>query len=89
MKESETQAQTQSETQPVTETEDARYVKVDKNTLKDAEDTISRLQSDLQVYKDRSHTFTYVIYALIAGCVVLLFLVKYGKQDGSGLADCI
>ena len=72
---SETQAQTQSETQPVTETEDARYVKVDKNTLKDAEDTISRLQSDLQVYKDRSHTFTYVIYALIAGCVVLLFLV--------------
>ena len=72
---SETQAQTQSETQPVTETEDSRYVKVDKNTLKDAEDTISRLQSDLQVYKDRSHTFTYVIYALIAGCVVLLFLV--------------
>ena len=70
-----TETAAQSETQAETQTEDSRYVKVDKNTLQDAEDTISRLQSDLQVYKDRSHTFTYVIYVLIAVSVILLFFV--------------
>lgn len=68
-------AAAQSEAQPESETEDSRYVKVDKNTLQDAEDTITRLQKDLQVYKDRSHLFSYVIYGLIAACVILLFLL--------------
>lgn len=67
------QSESQSETSP--ETEDSRYVKVDKNTLQDAEDTITRLQKDLQVYKDRSHQFTYVIYGLIAALVIMLFLL--------------
>lgn len=68
-----TEAQTQAQTEAATE--DPRYVKVDRNTLTDAENTITRLQDDLAVYKDRAHVFTYVIYALIAVCVVLLFLM--------------
>lgn len=68
-------AAAQSETQSESETEDSRYVKVDKNTLQDAENTITRLQKELQDYKDRSHQFTYIIYALIAASIVLLFLV--------------
>ena len=71
------QTETASETEKVTEpvTEDSRYVKVDRNTLADAEKTISDLQSDLEVYKERAHVFSYVIYALIAICIVLLFLM--------------
>ena len=68
-------AAAQSETQTESETEDSRYVKVDKNTLQDAEDTITRLQKELQDYKNRSHQFTYIIYGLIAVGVILLFLV--------------
>ena len=57
------------------QTEDSRFVKVDKNSLAEAENTIERLQQEMEVYKERIHLFTYVIYGLIGLSVVLLFLV--------------
>ena len=57
------------------QTEDPRYVKVDKNSLQEAENTIERLQKEMEVYKERNNLFTYVIYGLIAVSVVLLFIV--------------
>ena len=63
------------ELQTEVQTEDPRYVKVDRNSLEEAENTIERLQSEITVYQDRMHVFTYVIYALIAVSVLLLFLV--------------
>ena len=57
------------------QTEDPRYVKVDKNSLQEAENTIERLQKEIEAYKERNNLFTYVIYGLIAVSVVLLFIV--------------
>lgn len=73
--EASTSAAVQPETQTEVQTEDPRYVKVDKNSLQEAENTIERLQKEMQVYKDRNHLFSYVIYALIAIAVIFLFLI--------------
>ena len=57
------------------ETEDPRYVKVDRNSLQEAENTIERLQEEIVFLKNRTNLFMYVIYGLIAVSVIFLFLV--------------
>ena len=50
------------------ETEDPRYVKVDRNSLEDAEKTITEQRSHITM-------LTYVLYALIAVSIIFLFIV--------------
>ena len=61
------------ETQP--ETEDDRYVKVDKNTIQEAEETITTLKGEITRYRDTVSLYTKIMYALIALAVIMLFLV--------------
>ena len=61
------------ETEP--ETEDTAYVKVPKDTVDQAERTIKDLQEEITTYRNTTNLYTKIIYGLIAGCVVLLFLV--------------
>ena len=39
------------------------------HSLEEAENTIERLQQEMEVYKERIHLFTYVIYGLIVSVV--------------------
>ncbi len=69
-----TEAETQApETEP--QTEDGQYVRVDKNTIQEAENTITDLKSDIVGYRETVSLYTKIIYGLIALSVVLLFLV--------------
>jgi|GEM_PF-2893716 len=74
--ETETQPQTE-EIQVVIEpeTEDPQYVKVDRNSLQEAENTISRLKSELASSQERVSLFRKILYGLIAAAVILLFLL--------------
>ena len=57
------------------ETEDPRYVKVDRNSLEDAEKTIEKLQKTITEQRNHISMLTYVLYALIAVSIVFLFIV--------------
>ena len=72
-KETETETETEKETE--TKTEDSRYVKVDKNSLQEAENTITNLKGQITVYKDKVSLFTKIMYGLIGLSVILLFVV--------------
>ena len=65
------------QTEPPTEvqTEDSRFVKVDKNTIQEAENTITSLKGDIAKYRDTISLYTKIIYGLIAVAVLLLFIV--------------
>ncbi|MCC8107325.1 MAG: cadherin-like beta sandwich domain-containing protein [Clostridiales bacterium] len=67
----ETEAQTETEA----ETEDSRYVSVAKETLEEAENTITTLKSEVSSYRDRVNLFMKILYGMIGLCVVLLFIV--------------
>ena len=69
--ETETEAVTEAEP----ETEDPRYVKVDRNALEEAEKTISTLKTETGNYRDRVTLLTRILYGMIALCVILLFAV--------------
>ena len=57
------------------ETEDPRYVKVDRNSLEDAEKTIEKLQDTITEQRSHISMLTYVLYALIAVSIIFLFIV--------------
>ncbi len=57
------------------ETEDPRYVKVDRNSLEDAEKTIEKLQKTITEQRSHISMMTYVLYALIAVSIIFLFIV--------------
>ena len=57
------------------ETEDPRYVKVDRNSLQDAENTIEKLQKTITEQRSHINMLTYVLYALIAVSIIFLFIV--------------
>ena len=57
------------------ETEDPRYVKVDRNSLQDAENTIEKLQKTITEQRNHINMLTYVLYALIAVSIIFLFIV--------------
>ncbi len=57
------------------ETEDPRYVKVDRNSLQDAENTIEKLQNTITEQRSHINMLTYVLYALIAVSIIFLFIV--------------
>ena len=57
------------------ETEDPRYVKVDRNSLQDAENTIEKLQKTITEQRSHISMLTYVLYALIAVSIIFLFIV--------------
>ena len=57
------------------ETEDPRYVKVDRNSLQDAENTIEKLQKTITEQRNHIRMLTYVLYALIAVSIIFLFIV--------------
>jgi len=65
------------QTEPPTEaqTEDSRFVKVDKNTIQEAENTITSLKGDIAKYRDTISLYTKIMYGLIAVSVLLLFIV--------------
>ena len=65
------------QTEPPTEvqTEDSRFVKVDKNTIQEAENTITSLKGDIAKYRDTISLYTKIMYGLIAVAVLLLFIV--------------
>ncbi len=73
----ETEAQTEKQTvaETETETEDSRYVSVDRDTLEEAENTIAVLKEETSSYRDRVNLLMIILYALIAICVILLFIV--------------
>lgn len=71
--ETETEKATEKQTEP--ETEDSQYVKVDKNSLQEAENTITNLKGQITVYKDKVSLFTKIMYGLIGLAVILLFVV--------------
>lgn len=75
--ESETEKPTEVQTEPQTEapTEDSRYVKVDKNTIQEAENTISVLKDEISGYRETVTLYTRIMYGLIALSVILLFMV--------------
>ena len=57
------------------ETEAPRYVKVDRNSLQDAENTIEKLQNTITEQRSHINMLTYVLYALIAVSIIFLFIV--------------
>lgn len=67
--------QTEPETEPEPETEDPRYVKVDRTAFQEAENTIVALKEETRSYRDRSAMLVKILYGMIAFCVVLLFIV--------------
>ncbi len=71
----ETEEQTEKQTETETETEDSRYVSVDRDTLEEAENTIAVLKEETSSYRDRVNLLMIILYALIAVCVILLFIV--------------
>ncbi len=71
--EKQTEPQTEAETEP--ETEDSQYVKVDKNTIQEAENTITDLKGEITGYRETVSLYTKIMYGLIALSVILLFIV--------------
>lgn len=77
----ETETETETETEEVTEaptepeTEDSQYVKVDKNSLQEAENTINSLKTQITAYKEKLNLYTKIMYGLIALAIILLFAV--------------
>lgn len=57
------------------ETEDPRYVKVDRNSLVDAENTIEKLQAEITSQREHIRLLTYVLYGLIAVSIIFLFIL--------------
>ena len=57
------------------ETEDPRYVKVDRNSLEDAKETIERLQKEIVAQRQHIRMLTYVLYGLIAVSIIFLFIL--------------
>ena len=79
--EKETEPETETETEKVTEkqtepeTEDSQYVRVDRNSLQEAENTITNLKGEITEYKEKVSLFTKIMYGLIGLSVILLFIV--------------
>ncbi|MCD7714860.1 MAG: cadherin-like beta sandwich domain-containing protein [Lachnospiraceae bacterium] len=76
--EAETEAQTvapETEAETEAQTEDSRYVSVAKETLEEAENTITTLKSEVSSYRDRVNLLMYILYGMIGLCVILLFVV--------------
>ncbi len=67
----ETEAAPQTEAQ----TEESKYVRVERNTIEEAANTITDLKSDITKYRDTISMYTKIMYGLIAVAVVLLFIV--------------
>ena len=72
---SETEAAAQSEAPTEPQTEDTTYVKVDKNTIAEAEKTITTLQGEISNYRNTVTLYSRIMYGLIALAVILLFIV--------------
>ena len=74
-----TEPQTETETEPETETEveteDPQYVRVDRNSLQEAENTITDLKDEITRYRDNMSRLTMIMYVLIGLSVILLFVV--------------
>lgn len=74
--EPETQPPTEPETEEVeTETEDSQFVRVFRDTVSNAQNTITTLKGEIIAYKDQINLYTKIIYGLIALSVLLLFLL--------------
>ena len=79
--EKETETETETETEKVTEkqtepeTEDSQYVRVDRNSLQEAENTITNLKGEITEYKEKVSLFTKIMYGLIGLSVILLFII--------------
>ena len=69
----ETEAQT--EAQKEAQTENPNLVRVDKNTLDEAQDTIDGLKGEIVGYRDTISLYTKIMYGLIALAVILFFAV--------------
>lgn len=74
-----TEPQTETETEPETETEveteDPQYVRVDRNSLQEAENTITDLKDEITRYRDNMSRLTMIMYVLIGLSVILLFVM--------------
>lgn len=66
---------TEKVTEKAPETEDPNYVRVEKNTIQEAENTIDRLKGEIETQQERITNFRNIIYGLVALSVVLLILV--------------
>ena len=73
--ETEPPTEPETETESETETEDSQFVRVYRDTVSNAQNTITTLKEEIIQYKDRINLLTKIIYGLIALCVVLLFIV--------------
>ena len=73
--ETEPQTETEKETETEPQTEDPRYVKVDRTAMEEAEKTITALKTEVGSYRDRSGILMKILYGMIAFCVILLFVV--------------
>ncbi len=75
MPQTEPQTEAPEEAPAEPETEDSRYISVARETLEEAENTISALQTETTLYRDRSNLLMRIMYVLIGLCVILLFIV--------------
>lgn len=66
---------TEKVTEKAPETEDPNYVRVEKNTIQEAENTIDRLKGEIATQQERIANFRNIIYGLVALSVVLLIIV--------------
>ncbi|MCC8066117.1 MAG: cadherin-like beta sandwich domain-containing protein, partial [Clostridiales bacterium] len=65
-----TEAQTETEAETEEETEDPRYVSVARETLEEAENTITTLKAETSSYRDRVNLLMKILYGMIGMCVV-------------------
>ena len=65
--------QTEAPTEP--QTEDSRFVRVDKNTIEEAQNTITSLKGEITGYRDTISLYTRIMYGLIGLAVILLFII--------------
>ena len=70
-----TEPETEPETETEAETEDPRFVMMPRETLEQTDHTIQEQRGEIARYRDTVNLYIKIIYGLIAGCVVLLFLV--------------
>lgn len=70
-----TETETEPQTETETETEDPQYVRVDRNSLQEAENTINDLRDEITQYRDNVNRLTVILCILIGVAVVLLFVV--------------
>ena len=74
--EKQTEKPTEKQTEKPTEKQtESPYVEVDRNTVAEAQNTINDLKKEIARYRDTVQTYTYLIYGMIALCVIMLFII--------------